>query len=113
MWVLALDGVAQLVGLSSYKPKSHGFGSRSGCIREATDQCFSHINVSLSHFPLCLEPVDISLGEDLKYIFFFLPEFAIYIYHLLATWLQNYLTSQHLTIFMCKEGNVIILPCRL
>ena len=40
--------MAQLVGASSCAPKGCGFDPQSGDVQEATDQCFSHIDISLS-----------------------------------------------------------------
>ena len=38
---ITLAGATQVVGASSCPPKVCGFDSQSGCIREATNRCFS------------------------------------------------------------------------
>ena len=45
--IAALACVAQLVGAPSHKPKECGFYPQLRGAQEATNQCFSHTNVSL------------------------------------------------------------------
>ena len=40
------------------------FGSQSGCIEAATDQCFSLTSIFLSLSSLSLKSVSMSLGEE-------------------------------------------------
>ena len=70
---MALTGCLTWLECQSHTPKGFSFNPQSGCIREATDQCFSLTLISLSlslslspllSLPLSLISINISLDED-------------------------------------------------